>query len=574
MLRPTRWINGLRHLAVRNDIVSSSVTRRSTSSASSIPSHLETFSQRNPFHLASNQKRQHRRHDHSTSAAVATQYSDPEEDEEQIDAGKRTRARRNIVIVEEPVETPHVQVHVVKNSGSKPRLEALRKQLKNEPSVQSFLGSKTNTNGAVETTNGTQPQSAPKVIHWKELLKKSQEAPSPPRIDSEDDDDQVFPQVQEAKRTTAVLTDRFGRQHNYLRISLAERCNLRCTYCMPPEGVPLQPQSQLLQTPEILSLARHFQKHGVNKIRLTGGEPTLRKDLVDILQGLQQMSGFDELAITTNGVTLAKNLEDYVNAGLNRVNISLDTLHPEKFETLTRRPAAYFHKVWKAIEVATAMDPDKLVTKINVVVMKGVNDDEIADFCALQQRFPNLHVRFIEYMPFTENGWNMDRWVPYKDLLQQLEQQDQVQLVKLPEMDPNDTTKWYTTLENSQLMGHLTNNGSTSAAIQNGQSVIDKNQTKHGIGKIGFITSMSQPFCGTCNRLRLTSDGQIKVCLFDGNSTISLRDALREGADPNDLDLLIQHALRKKHFSLGGHNSPEDILLDSDHNRPMTLIGG
>lgn len=426
----------------------------------------------------------------------------------------------------------------VKVTTTKPRLQALREKLERDPPAKSFLVSQN------ETVNNNGSPNPPQVTHWKELLERSKEATA-----------ELNGQISTEEVPTAALTDRFGRHHNYLRISLAERCNLRCTYCMPPEGVPLQPQSHLLQTPEIMSLARHFQQHGVNKIRLTGGEPTLRKDLVEILQGLKALGGFDELAITTNAVTLAKNLESYVDAGLNRVNISLDTLHPEKFATLTRRPVAYWDRVWEAIKAATAIDPQKLVTKINVVVMKGVNDDEVADFCALQQQFPNLHVRFIEYMPFTENGWNMDRWVPYKDLLTQLDQKDDLQLVKLPERDPNDTTKWYTTLENTELL----------------QANPEQN---NGIGRIGFITSMSQPFCGTCNRLRLTSDGQIKVCLFDGNSTISLRDALREGADAESLDMLIQHALRKKHFSLGGHSSPEHILQDSDHNRPMTLIGG
>lgn len=463
--------------------------------------------------------RRRRRHEHSTSAA--SPIPDIDTDDEEIDYYQ---------------DLSSVKIHT-----TKPRLQALRERLQNDPPPQSLL-KQPKTNGS--TPNNGKPSQEPPIIHWKELLRRSKE-PTPNGVV------EIQEQVNEAP---AVLTDRFGRHHNYLRISLAERCNLRCTYCMPPEGVPLQPQSQLLQTPEILSLAEHFRNHGVNKIRLTGGEPTLRKDLVEILHGLSNIGGFEELAITTNGVTLARNLDSYMEAGLNRVNISLDTLHPDKFATLTRRPASYFDKVWEAIEAAAAKDPEELVTKINVVVMKGINDHEVADFCALQQRFPNLHVRFIEYMPFTENGWNMDRWVPYRDLLKQLDQRDNLQLVKLPEKDPNDTTKWYTTLENSLRM--------------------DDPEQNIGLGRIGFITSMSQPFCGTCNRLRLTSDGQIKVCLFDGNSTISLRDALREGADAESLDLLIQHALRKKHFSLGGHTSPEDILKDSDHNRPMTLIGG
>jgi molybdenum cofactor biosynthesis protein A len=459
-----------------------------------------------------------------------------------------------------PTSTPSQVVVHSTSPTTRPRLKALREQLRHAAVPKSLLkktATLTNKTASATKTN----------IHWRELLDRSHEAQpvkTSTTTEAELEGVKLHPIA-----ASKVLTDRFGRHHNYLRISLAERCNLRCTYCMPPEGVPLQPQSHLLQTPEILSLARHFYNHGVNKIRLTGGEPTLRKDLIDVLTGLKAIGsvdqsgrgggGLQELALTTNGVTLAKNLDAYINAGLNRVNISLDTLIPDKFATLTRRPAAYWERVWESIEAACSKAPEELVTKINVVVMKGINDHEVADFCALQTRFPNLHIRFIEYMPFSENGWNMDGWVPYRDLLQHLEKQDDVQLVKLPEVDPNDTTKWYTTLENSNEMK------------VNGSGTTAKNK---GIGQIGFITSMSQPFCGTCNRLRLTSDGQIKVCLFDGNSTISLRDAIREGANAQDLDRLIQHALGKKHFSLGGHTSPEHILQDSDRNRPMTLIGG
>lgn len=481
-------------------------------------------------------KRRPHEHSHSTSAAASAAEDTDDDDNELDDALSPKLASPEVI---------HTTATV-----NKPRLQALREKLEKEPPAESFLAKPS-------AADASSTKASPKDIHWKELLRQSREAP--PLAMVEDPPQQLIngiEQIVPKAKQEGVLTDRFGRHHNYLRISLAERCNLRCTYCMPPEGVPLQPESYLLQTPEILSLAQHFKNHGVNKIRLTGGEPTLRKDLVDILNGLKDMGGFQELAITTNGVTLAKNLDAYVEAGLNRVNISLDTLHADKFETLTRRPKAYFNRVWDAIEAAMRFSPEELITKINVVVMKGVNEDEVARFCELQQQFPNLHVRFIEYMPFSENGWDMDKWVPYRDLLKHLEQQDNVQLVKLPEVDPSDTTKWYTTLENSQA---LENNDSDGTA---------------GIGRIGFITSMSQPFCGTCNRLRLTSDGQIKVCLFDGSSTISLRDAMREGASSQDLDHLIQHALRKKHFALGGHSSPEDILRDSDSNRPMTLIGG
>jgi GTP 3',8-cyclase len=388
--------------------------------------------------------------------------------------------------------------------------------------------------------------------------------------------------------SSMLLQDSFGRRHDYLRISLTERCNLRCTYCMPEAGVALQPAEHLLQTPELLKLASHFYHElGVSKFRLTGGEPTLRQDLVQVVQGLSSL--YDnvnnndskerrvkkpQIGMTTNGIVLAKHLPALYDAGLTSVNVSLDTLDANKFAALTRRPAAYLDRVVDVIEMLTTQEPYKsnITTKINCVVQRHVNDNELVDFVKHfchddsndRASGRNLNaIRFIEYMPFTENGWDLKKLVPHHEMLQILQEQHG-SIETLAPTDPHDTTKWYTTSSSSS-------SSSTSGAAST--------------TKIGFITSMSNHFCAGCNRLRLTADGQLQVCLFGTNGRngrVSLRDALRggttpdgQGVSPRQLNLLINYALSRKHYKLGGHDSPTDIMQRAGtNNRPMTLIGG
>ena len=360
----------------------------------------------------------------------------------------------------------------------------------------------------------------------------------------------------EPAQDETVLTDTFQRRHSYLRLSLAERCNLRCTYCMPEDGVSLQPASHLLQTDELLHLAQFFRSYGVDKFRLTGGEPTLRADLVNVVEGLHALAP-RQIGMTTNGVALAKKLPALVEHGLDSVNVSLDTLVPEKFQALTRRPATYLDKVYESLEACYQhMHPSQI--KINCVLMRGVNTQEVADFINLGiQHFPGIAVRFIEYMPFTDNGWQLDKLVPYKEVLHDLEahpQQDW-QISKSPQKDPHDTTQWYKAFTSDDRYVNL-----------------------------GFITSMSRPFCAGCNRLRLSADGQLKVCLFGSTihphpahlpSLWSLRDALRVGQlDDTQLSRLVHAALQTKAFALGGHDSPQTIHEHARENSPMTLIGG
>ncbi|XP_074254114.1 molybdenum cofactor biosynthesis protein 1 isoform X3 [Saimiri boliviensis] len=326
---------------------------------------------------------------------------------------------------------------------------------------------------------------------------------------------------------SAILTDSFGRQHSYLRISLTEKCNLRCQYCMPEEGVQLTPKANLLTTEEILTLARLFVKEGVDKIRLTGGEPLIRPDVVDIVAQLQQLEGLRTIGVTTNGINLARLLPQLQKVGLSAINISLDTLVPAKFEFIVRRKG--FHKVMEGIHKAIELGYNPV--KVNCVVMRGLNEDELLDFAALTEGLP-LDVRFIEYMPFDGNKWNFKKMVSYKEMLDTVRQQ-WPELEKLPE-EESSTAKAF------KIPGFQ--------------------------GQISFITSMSEHFCGTCNRLRITADGNLKVCLF-GNSEVSLRDHLRAGASEQELLRIIGAAVGRKKRQHAGMFS-----ISQMKNRPMILI--
>ncbi|XP_062325644.1 molybdenum cofactor biosynthesis protein 1 isoform X1 [Osmerus eperlanus] len=327
---------------------------------------------------------------------------------------------------------------------------------------------------------------------------------------------------------SAFLTDSFDRRHSYLRISLTEKCNLRCQYCMPEEGVKLTPRAKLLSTSEVLTLARLFVREGVEKIRLTGGEPLIRPDVLDIIAEMRRLPGLKTIAVTTNGMNLAKQLPKLKDAGLDLLNISLDTLVPAKFEFIVRRKG--FHKVMEGIDKAIEMGYNPV--KVNCVVMRGLNDDELLDFVSLTEKKP-LEVRFIEYMPFDGNKWNFKKMVSYQEMLDHIRQQ-WPSLKQLP-IGHTETAK---TFKVPGFQGH-----------------------------IGFITSMSDHFCGSCNRLRITADGNLKVCLF-GNSEVSLRDCLRSGASEDELLEIIGAAVGRKKKQHAGMFS-----ISQMKNRPMILIG-
>ncbi|XP_076834627.1 LOW QUALITY PROTEIN: molybdenum cofactor biosynthesis protein 1 [Brachyhypopomus gauderio] len=323
------------------------------------------------------------------------------------------------------------------------------------------------------------------------------------------------------------LTDSFGRRHTYLRISLTEKCNLRCQYCMPEEGVNLSPRDQLLSTEEVLTLARLFVREGVEKIRLTGGEPLIRPDILHIIGEMRKFEGLKTIAVTTNGLNLVRLLPGLERAGVDLLNVSLDSLVPAKFEFIVRRKG--FHKVMEGIEKAIEMGYSPV--KVNCVVMRGLNEDELLDFVALTERRP-LDVRFIEYMPFDGNKWNFRKMVSYAEMLDRIKQQWPC-LEAVP-ADEAGTAKAF------RVPGFQ--------------------------GQLGFITSMSDNFCGSCNRLRLTADGSLKVCLF-GNSEVSLRDSLRSGASDQELLQIIGAAVGRKKKQHAGMFS-----ISQMKNRPMILI--
>ncbi|EIN13885.1 molybdenum cofactor biosynthesis prote [Punctularia strigosozonata HHB-11173 SS5] len=338
-------------------------------------------------------------------------------------------------------------------------------------------------------------------------------------------------EVDATSQFSPVLVDNFSRRHNYLRISLTERCNLRCFYCMPNEGVDLSPRSHILDDDEVLRLATLFVKSGVTKIRLTGGEPTVRKGLVDIVGRLNTLreSGLRSIGLTSNGLVLHRQLQDLVANGLTHLNLSLDTLDPFKFEIMTRRPG-HAH-VLRSLDTALA-SPGLKAVKLNVVIMKGLNDHEVLDFVELTKD-RKLSVRFIEFMPFTGNAWEVDKMVPSSDLLSKIV--DSHPTVRKTVDELNDTARSF------HVPGYK--------------------------GSFGFISSMSDHFCSSCNRLRITADGQIKVCLFDAKE-ISLRDMMRSGASDDQILQAIGLAVKNKAEK---HADMEEI--DVKTNRPMILIG-
>ena len=326
-----------------------------------------------------------------------------------------------------------------------------------------------------------------------------------------------------------MIKDTFGRVHDYLRISLTDNCNLRCFYCMPEEKYAFAPASKLMQVDEIETIAKLFVANGVKKIRLTGGEPLVRKDAPKIIESLGKLGV--ELAITTNGIRVHEMLDELLGANIRAINISLDTLQADKFLKITRRDL--YHQVRSNIELLLQHG---IRVKINVVVMKGLNDNEILDFIALTKH-NNIEVRFIEFMPFSGNQWTSNQVFTLHEIL--LEVASAYDAIPL-ESEPNDTSKRY------MIPGHS--------------------------GSFAVISTMSAPFCETCNRMRLTADGKLKNCLFSKSET-DLLGALRKG---EAILPLIEETILAKAKALGGQFSGvfENIDASKLENRSMITIGG
>jgi len=325
-----------------------------------------------------------------------------------------------------------------------------------------------------------------------------------------------------------TLVDGFGRKHTYLRISVTDKCNLRCFYCMPLEGIVWKRREELLDFEEIVRVADIFVRKGIDKIRLTGGEPLMRRDLHLLVEMLSKLEGLNTIAMTTNATLLAENAQRLKDAGISQLNISIDSFKPERFQTLTGRDD--LQRVLRGIEEAQRVGFSQI--KLNVVAIAGVNEDEIIDFVDYVKD-TGMNVRFIEFMPFRDNDWNVERVLTYAEMLKTIG--EKFQLVAI-ETEPGAVAKDFS------IDGHT--------------------------GTVSFITSMSESFCSTCNRIRLTADGSIKSCLFYP-AEVSLRDRIRAGATDADIEEMIMYSLGQKPEA---HPPAEEIA--AEHNRSMIEIGG
>jgi cyclic pyranopterin phosphate synthase len=293
--------------------------------------------------------------------------------------------------------------------------------------------------------------------------------------------------------------DQFGRRIEYLRVSVTDKCNFRCLYCMPPEGLPWLPRSEILDYEEVAAIVAQLAPLGVSRIRLTGGEPTLRPRLEILISLLKGIPGVDDIALSTNGVRLSEVVAPYRDAGLDRINISADSLQLDRIRSISRRNLDFDPLAAVRIALSAGLTP----VKLNVVLMRGINDDEIEDFARLTLELP-VHVRFIELMPvgsMRELTW--EHVVPSDEVLERISSIGSLARVAGPARG-NGPAEYY------QLDG--------------------------GNGSVGVITPMSHTYCGTCNRVRLTADGRLRTCLF-GDHSVNLRDPLRNGADIGPLFL-------------------------------------
>lgn len=329
---------------------------------------------------------------------------------------------------------------------------------------------------------------------------------------------------------TQPLIDGFGRRHNNLRISVTDRCNIRCGYCMPEE-VQFQPRENLLTFEEMTALARVAASLGVDKIRLTGGEPLVRKDLDRLIRMLVAIEGIKDIGLTTNGVLLAEQAKNLFDAGLRRLNISLDTLDRRQFHEVTRRDV--LDRVLAGIEAAirTGFDP----IKINAVAMKGITDDQVLPL-SLFCRARGLELRFIEFMPLeADHIWDRSKVLTADEILVQLADAG-LTTTPVPAADPSAPASEY-----------IYNDGG---------------------GKLGIIASVSKPFCGDCNRIRITADGKLRNCLFSLEE-IDLKTPLRAGAGADQIAELFRQSVRAK---WAGHQINSVHFIRPE--RTMHTIGG
>jgi GTP 3',8-cyclase len=326
------------------------------------------------------------------------------------------------------------------------------------------------------------------------------------------------------------LIDGHGRPIGDLRVSVTDRCNFRCQYCMPAEGLPWLEREEILSFEEIVRIVGVFAQMGVHDVRLTGGEPLVRKEFPRLAKMLHEIDDVADLSVTTNGFLLERDAEKLVKAGVNRFNVSIDSLQRDRFYELTRRDA--LPQVLRGLE-ALAQHPEAHPIKINAVAIRGFTEEEVIPFAEFARRTP-YEVRFIEFMPLdADHAWTADQVLTGKEIRDAIAQRYPLE----PEpREPSATAKTY--------------------------------RFADGMGKVGFINPVSEPFCADCNRVRLTADGRLRTCLFSLNET-DLRIHVRNGASDAELDQIVRNAVWRKELK---HHVGEPGFIQPD--RTMSAIGG
>ena len=325
------------------------------------------------------------------------------------------------------------------------------------------------------------------------------------------------------------LIDNFNRHLNYLRISITDRCNLQCRYCEPQDLIPKLSHAEILTYEEILRVVRIATRLGISKVRVTGGEPLVRKGVYEFLHELTATEGLKDVSLTSNGVLLKDNLEKIQAAGISRINVSLDTLNPVKFREITGYDK--FDRVWQGIEKAHQMGFYPI--KLNIVALKGINDEELVEMARLSFRYP-FHVRFIEYMPIGQSDFNPDSLLLAPEIKNRISAMGN--LVTVQEAETDGPARRY--------------------------------QYEDAIGEIGFIPALSQHFCNKCNRLRLTASGQLRPCLLSDRQE-DLKAAVRQNCSDQQLADIFLKAV--------GHKPSDHNLVDKNPARvsgQMRAIGG
>ena len=342
---------------------------------------------------------------------------------------------------------------------------------------------------------------------------------------------QLVPDVKKENSRTEEPYIHYGRQTiNYLRLSVTDRCNLRCMYCMPEEGIDFVSHTEILSYEEMLYLVRISVRSGIRKVRLTGGEPLVRRGFISFLERLSAIEDLKEITLTTNGVLLKEYAAQIKQCGICRINISLDSLRPERFLRITRRDL--FQTVWEGIEEAERLDFHPV--KINVVAMRGINDDEVLDFARLTLDRP-LHVRFIEFMSIGEkNNWSSERFISSEEILSRVRTLGDLEPIQHDSMD----------------------------------GPAERYRLRGARGEVGFISAVSNHFCDTCNRMRLTADGRLRGCLFSDRE-VDVKTPLRQGKGEEHIAELMRRAVDEKPKGPGRIQSGLRKCI-----RQMSSIGG